>query len=128
MPATGSEPCVPRLLVAHRDASIRSLLHDVLVDAGYDVLLAKSAREALEAAAARPPDVLLVGGTLDDLDARELCTRYRARGGAARIVLLTAHADPRALATACGADDLVAMPFDLDDVVRAVERQVVRPT
>lgn len=94
--------------------------HPGLEVAGY----ARNGAEAVEAAAALVPDVVLLDLRLPDMLAPEVVRRLRAVAPAARIVVFTAHADHVALATIrdAGVDGCLLKDATHTDVVDAIRR------
>ena len=90
---------------------------------GHAVTLAASAGMALDAAATRRPDVVLLDLGLPDLDGFETCRRLRAAGHTGPIVAVTGWGQPedRARTKAAGFDRHLAKPVDPKEVVRIVE-------
>lgn len=116
-----------RVLVVDDDAALRALLLEFLTDAGFDVVLAadgRSMRDALEASAV---DLVILDVSLPDESGLALAGFVRHRTDAG-IIMLTAHAEPleRIAGLELGADDYIAKPFVLREVlarVRAVLRR-----
>lgn len=102
------------LVVDDTPASLR-LLCDRLERAGYAVRGATGGREALAAADAAVPDLVLLDVVMPDLDGFEVCRALRGRPAftAVPIVMLTAldAADERVRALDAGADDFVGKPI-----------------
>jgi DNA-binding response OmpR family regulator len=113
-----------RILVLEDDEDIASVLARGLMGAGYAPLVAHDAAEA----AALPLaglDAAVVDVMLGDEDGRDVVRRLREAGMAAPIVLLSALSgvDDRAAGLAAGADDYVAKPFDLADLIARIQVQ-----
>src|SRR5262249_27699047 len=85
---------------------------------------------ALEAARARPPDLVLAEALLPQLDGWELLRRLRADEAlrAVPVILLAARAGDElgAEGLPLGADDVVLKPFSALDLVTRVGRQHAR--
>ena len=122
----------PTVLVIDDDPAIRDLLGDVLADAGYAVERTTGGHEALARLETGGIDLLLVDLKMPQTDGLEVCRLVRAReqanGAPSRlpIIVLTALSDDR-LADTCnlaGADDYLAKPFDLDDLLGRVDRRL----
>jgi two-component system, OmpR family, KDP operon response regulator KdpE len=107
-----------RILVCDDEPQILRALRVVLRDAGFDVVTATSAEEALDAAAVRPPDAAIIDLVLPDRDGVEV-TRVIREWSEMPIVVLSAVGDEaekvRALNT--GADDYVTKPFGPAELV-----------
>jgi signal transduction histidine kinase len=84
-----------RVLVVEDDPAVRVLLEDVLKDAGYGVLTAGSAREAVRALEGRPDDVslLLCDVVLPDGRGRTLHEALSRQRPALRALFLSGYTD-----------------------------------
>ncbi len=123
-PATEARPGRARVLVADDNADMRGFLASLLSDA-YQVETASDGKQALEAAQARPPDVVLSDVMMPGLDGLGLVRALRAapatRG--VPVILLSARAGPEAAAGGldAGADDYLAKPFAAQEVLARVK-------
>lgn len=108
--ATETPP--PRVLVVDDELQILRALRIVLREAGYEVIAAQSAAEALDRAAVRPPQAAIVDLVLPDGDGIELTRRLR-EWSSMPIVVLSAvgEEEPKVRALEAGADDYVTKPF-----------------
>ena len=88
---------------------------------------AASGIEALRAAAASRPDLILLDVMMPDGDGFEVVRRMRSSGPDAPVIFLTARdgVPDRVTGLALGGDDYVTKPFSLDEVVERI-RAVLR--
>ncbi len=113
------------VLVVEDDAAIREMLVDVLESAGYLVSVATSGVEALAHMRRDQPDLVLLDLMLPDMNGWTLLqVRERQRELARIPVLVISAAGPTGLADAqeLGAPVYLAKPFDIDDLLRQIER------
>ena len=120
--------CEARLLVVDDEPTILELLAGTLRFAGFDVLTAVSGAEALRAAAAAKPDLILLDVMMPDCDGFDVVRRIRAGGPRIPVIFLTARdsVHERVTGLTLGGDDYVTKPFSLDEVlarIRAVLRR-----
>jgi two-component system, OmpR family, KDP operon response regulator KdpE len=116
-----------KILVVDDEPQIRTLLRVTLGRAGYAVIEAGTAREALSAKSIDRPDLILLDLGLPDRDGLELITALRAEPRSALIVVSARdQTDQKVAALDLGADDYVTKPFDTEELlarVRASLRQ-----
>ena len=107
-----------KVLVVDDDAAIRRLLRNTMERAGYAVVEAMNAREALARAAAQHPDAVLLDLGLPDRDGLGLIPLLRAAGNGVLLVVSARDAtDEKVAALDLGADDYVTKPFDTDELL-----------
>ena len=115
-----------KVLVVDDEVEIRRALKTGLTDHGFEVEVAASGEEALAAAAAHRPDVVLLDLGLPGLDGFAVLTRLREHSRAA-VIVLSVMADERDKVRALdlGADDYLVKPFGLEELLARI-RAVVR--
>ena len=107
-----------QVLVCDDEPQILRALRVILREAGFEVLPAASAREALDSAAVRPPDAAIVDLVLPDGDGVEVCRSLR-EWSALPIVVLSAVGEEaeKVRALNAGADDYVTKPFGPSELI-----------
>ena len=97
-----------RILVVEDQEDNRRILHDLLTNAGYEIVQAENGVEALRVAAAERPDLILMDIQLPLLDGYEATRHLKADPGlrAIPIIVITSYAlsgdESRARAAGCG--------------------------
>jgi two-component system KDP operon response regulator KdpE len=114
-------------LIVEDEAQIRILLRAALQRAGYRVVEAATARQALNAKAIDNPDLILLDLGLPDRDGLELVAALRP-DPSVRLIVVSAReqTEQKVAALDLGADDYVTKPFDMDELlarIRAALRQ-----
>ena len=124
-----------RILIVEDDPDIAELVARYLDKAGFITDRAASGREALQAIAAKPPELLVLDLMLPHVDGLEICRLVRANEvtAAIPIIMLTARAEEseRIVGLELGADDYLAKPFSPNELVarvRALLRRAHRGT
>lgn len=110
----------PKLLVVDDEPPIRRLLGASLLRAGYRVVEAGLAREALTALQIDKPDAVLLDLGLPDRDGLELVPLIKASGAALIIISARDDTEQKVAALDLGADDYVTKPFDTEEVLARV--------
>ena len=110
-----------RVLVVDDDPTVRQVVTTYLEAAGHEVVEAADGDQAL-AAAAPPPDLVVLDVMLPGTDGLEVCRRLR-EASAVPIVMLSAlgEEDDRVVGLELGADDYVVKPFSPRELVLRVE-------
>lgn len=108
------------MLVAEDDATIRAGLDSALADSGYRVMTCEDGATALRESASA--DLLVVDVMMPIMNGFELVRRYRAGGGRAPVLSLTARdaLSDRVKGLDLGGDDYLAKPFRLEELLARV--------
>jgi two-component system KDP operon response regulator KdpE len=105
------------LIVEDEPALLRALRIDLRAR-GYEVLTAATGRDALDRAARRPPDAVLLDLGLPDGDGTDVIRALRGWSSAPVIVLSgRASAQDKIGALDAGADDYVTKPFSMEELL-----------
>lgn len=124
-----SRPCV---LVIDDESGLRRSLEMILTDEGCTVFTARDGEEGLRIASAESPDIILCDIRMPRLDGLGFLDRYRADGGTALIIVMSAYGtvDLAIEAMRRGAYDYISKPFNPDEVLlalkKAEEREALR--
>jgi PleD family two-component response regulator len=119
-----------RVLVVDDEHSIRRAVGRALTARGYDVQLATDGEEALSAAAAFQPDLVVLDLNLPALDGLSVCRQLRVWSRVPILVLSVREDEAdKVAALDLGADDYLTKPFGIDELlarVRALLRRAGR--
>lgn len=119
-----------RILVAEDEPLAAMVVEEILLELGYEVILAPDGQAALEIAAQRPFDVLVTDLAMPRMPGWELIPRLRESRPDLPIVVMTGFLPPGVGHTldAAGPGPLVLLqkPFDLGALIDAVA-EVSRP-
>ena len=112
-----------RILVIDDDDSIREFVEMALQDEGYEVVSVAHGEAALAAVAEARPSLILLDMRMPVMTGWDFAQAYRATPGPhVPIIVVTAAHDPEVRAAQIHADDFLAKPFDIDDLLQVVER------
>ena len=112
------------VLVVDDEPTIGEVVCRYLQRAGYETHVALDGVEAVEAAAEREPDLVVLDLMLPGLDGLEAMRRIRANGKRrTAIILLTARGEEsdRVIGLRLGADDYIVKPFSPAELVARVD-------
>lgn len=111
-----------RILIVDDEKAIVRALQRSLVAQGYQVFTAPSGEKALEAIELHRPDLLLLDLGLPDMSGLEVCRRVRLQSLQLPIIVISVKdgEQDKINALDLGADDYVAKPFSLDEVLARI--------
>jgi two-component system NtrC family sensor kinase len=124
-PASGNrKPCI---LTVDDDQIIRTALAITIRKAGYDILQADSAEQAVKVLAESRPDLVLLDISMPGMSGIELARRLRA-GTAIPFMFLSSHTDPDIVrqAAGVGAVGYLLKPLNVAQVIPAIEIGLAR--
>ena len=113
----------PRLLIIEDEPAIFTGLLDLFVYHGYDVDAAQDGRLGLEKALMGNYDLIILDIMLPTLDGFTICDAIRQHSREQPLIILTAKTTDEDIITGLtlGADDYVAKPFSVRELVLRVE-------
>jgi two-component system, NtrC family, response regulator AtoC len=121
-----------KVLIIDDEPSLRQTVSMILGEEGYETQVASDGREGLERALQLAPDVILTDVRMPGMTGLEFIERYRADGGNALVIVMTAYGSTELAIEAMkkGAYDYVPKPFSADQLVltlrKAQEREALR--
>jgi len=113
------------ILIADDDPGIVDALAQFLEEVGYAVRTTVDAT-SIGAFADGLPDLILLDIRMSGRDGSEICKRLKSAEAtrAIPIIIFSASRDTERIAREAGADDFIAKPFDMDQLVEKIERYV----
>lgn len=111
---------VMRVLVVDDERAVRDSLRRALQLEGYEVELAADGEDALaKLRHGASPDAVVLDVLMPGIDGLEVCRRLRVEGSSVPVLMLTARAevDSRVAGLDAGADDYLAKPFALAELL-----------
>jgi DNA-binding response OmpR family regulator len=123
-----SSPAKSRILVVEDEESLREGLCDLLVFHGHQPLPAATGEEGLRLGLSQQVDLALLDVMLPGLSGFEVCARLRQAKPQLAILMLTAKGaeDDIVRGLKSGADDYLAKPFSLRELMARVAAQLRR--
>jgi DNA-binding NtrC family response regulator len=116
----------PKVLVVDDDAGVRYTIREILESAGLEVAEAEDGAKALERIEADSFQLVITDLRMPKVDGLELLRRLAGHSPAPRTILITAHGSERHAVEAMklGAYDYFRKPFEMDELLAAVQRAV----
>ncbi len=122
------------VLVADDDPDIVGWLRRVLTEQGYQVYEAADGEEALEAALAVLPDLIVLDLRMPKMDGREVITRLKLREETCEIPIIVITASSvdretdRVQILGLGAEGFLTKPFPAEQLIREIEAVLRKKT
>jgi DNA-binding response OmpR family regulator len=112
----------PRVLVAEDDSRLASMLDTLLESEGFEVEVARDGQRALHLGLTARFDVIVLDRGLPAVEGLDVLRRLRDDGVTTPILVLSAlgTAPDRVDGLNAGAEDYLAKPFDIDELVARV--------
>jgi len=119
-----------RILIVEDENDCAELLSYNLQKENYETVIARNGKEAIEAVQRRTPDAVLLDVMMPELNGWEVCgfLRKSAKGKTLPIIMLTALSDEddRVKGLSLGADDYLAKPYSMKELVLKIKKQIDR--
>jgi two-component system, NtrC family, response regulator AtoC len=121
-----------KVLIIDDEPSLRQTVSMILSEEGHETHVAQDGREGLHRAVQLQPDMILTDVRMPGMTGLEFIERYRAEGGNALVIVMTAYGSTELAIQAMkkGAYDYVSKPFSADQLVltlrKAQEREALR--
>jgi DNA-binding response OmpR family regulator len=112
---------MPRILIVEDTEQLSALIHREVAAAGYDVLLARDGKSALEIHDRERPDLVVLDWMLPGLDGIEVLRRIREHAHTP-VLMLTARSEEidRVMGLEVGADDYLTKPFSMRELLARI--------
>ena len=112
---------VARILVVDDDEGFGRTVHITLRLAGHEVSQASDGQEALEAAKARPPDLILLDWEMPRMNGIQMCLALRT-GSSVPVIMFSGNRSNREqTALEAGANAFISKPFSVEDLLMKVD-------
>jgi DNA-binding response OmpR family regulator len=109
-------------MIVDDDVQVTSLLKKYLSSKNFEIITINQSSKAIQTANLVHPDLFILDLMMPPPDGFELCTMLRADPNFAKtpILIITAMDISNSRATSFGANDYLAKPFNLDEIVSRV--------
>ncbi len=112
-----------KILVADDDTAILHVMTLMLEDDGYEVTSTLDG-ETVQKVQNELPDLVLLDIWMSGIDGKEICKQLKSQKKTKHIpiIMISANKDTRDIAKEAGADDFIAKPFEMQDLLAKVEK------
>lgn len=118
---------VKKILIVDDDPDILEALQLTFEFEGYTVSTITKGEETYRMVESFKPDVIILDVLLSGKDGRTICKKLKADHltRTIPIIMISAHPNAEQSTIEVGADDFLAKPFDIDQLVGKVENIVI---
>ena len=115
----------PKIMIADDDPAILDATSMILQDEGYAVEVTTDCGK-LHTTTSKLPDLLLLDIWMSGLDGRDICkfVKQNKRTRHIPVIMISANRDTEKIAREVGAEDFIAKPFDIDELLAKVEKHL----
>ena len=114
------------ILVIDDDPDISMMLKMMLEYKGYKVLTADRVDEIFQAISNKSFNLIIMDMLLSGINGTDICLQLKEKEATSSIpvMMISAHPNAKELCLQAGANDFMAKPFDMDDILNNVGRLV----
>lgn len=108
------------------DEGIRDVIEYILQQSEFEVTVASNAKEFKINLFNTLPDLILMDVRLPDGNGLQLCRKLKQNLDTRHIpvIIMSAHANAEESSKEAFADDFIAKPFDLDDLLKLIDKHL----
>ncbi len=118
-----------KILAVDDDRDILDALKHVLYYGGYEVVTSINAENIFEQVERYKPNLILMDIMLSGKDGRQVCRQLKTNLTTKQIPIIMISATPglRQDILSCGAEDFIAKPFDINDLLNRIAQKLLVP-
>ena len=116
-----------KILVVDDEPDILEFLQDLLEGEGYTVAITDKAEYVEKLHVDSLPDLILIDVLLSGEDGRKIVKHLKSQEATKHVpvIMFSAHPSAEETVRVAGADDFVAKPFELDEVLAKIAKHVL---
>src|SRR5687767_7836180 len=116
----------PLILVIDDDPDICTMIRIMLEYNNYRVITGENEQQCLEVIENNPLDLLIMDMLLSGKDGTDICRLLKKdpKHSSIPILMFSAHPNARQACLAAGADEFLAKPFEMQEMLKKVEELV----
>ena len=118
---------MPKILVVDDDSDILSVMETLLTMKGFEVEGIANGGHIFPIIETFKPDIILLDVLISGQDGRTICKKLKSNNETRLIpvIMFSAHPGAAAAIAEYGADDFIAKPFDVANLLQKVNYQLV---
>lgn len=114
-----------KIVIAEDDTGILDVMKIILEDAGYEVSTTINGETLLDMKEALP-DLVLLDIWMSGIDGTIICKKLKSQEKTKHIpiIMCSANSNTEKLTRECGATDFISKPFELDELLAKVKKNI----
>lgn len=115
-----------KILLLDDNKDLLQIVQIILKGQGYETVLAYCIEEAAQKIKIHKPALILMDVFISDEDGREFCNKLKSNEETSniRVIMMSGYDNTLGLMTWVGADDFMQKPFDYNDLLARVQKQM----
>jgi len=115
-----------QILVVDDDPDIGIMIKMILEYSGYSVLVSDRGEQTEELIRNNHIDLLIMDMLLSGINGTDICRRLKRMTDTSQlpVMMISAHPNAKNTCLEAGADDFIAKPFDMDDILSKINSLV----
>ncbi|MFC7391881.1 response regulator [Scopulibacillus cellulosilyticus] len=115
-----------KILIVDDQFGIRILLNEIFQKEGYKTFTAGNGIQALDIVEKEEPELVILDMKIPGMDGLEILKRIKEKNSQVKVIIMTAYGELDMIQEAIdnGAITHFAKPFDIDDVLKAVQKEL----
>jgi len=116
-----------KILLLDDNKDLLQIVQIILKGQGYETVLASCIEEAAQKIKIHKPALILMDIFISDQDGREFCNKLKHDDETSniRVIMMSGYDNNLGLMTWVGADDFMQKPFDYNDLLNRVQKQMI---
>jgi two-component system, OmpR family, response regulator VicR len=116
-----------KILLLDDNKDLLQIVQIILKGQGYETVLASCIEEAKQKIKIHKPALILMDVFISDQDGREFCNQLKAEEETSniRVIMMSGYDSNLGLMKWTGADDFMQKPFDYNDLLARVQKQII---
>jgi DNA-binding response OmpR family regulator len=115
-----------RILVVDDDPDIGTMIKMMLEYKGYSVVVVDRGEKVFEALARQNIRLIIMDMLLSGVNGTDICTSIKKNPvtSSVPLIMISAHPNAKDICLQAGADDFIAKPFEMDDLLSKIGRLI----
>lgn len=117
-----------KILLLDDNKDLLLIIQIILKAQGYEVVQASCVEEAVQKIRIHQPSLILMDVFIKEEDGRELCSQLKRQPdtNGIKVIMMSGIDSENETLYAIGADDFIPKPFNYDELLEKVQRQMVQ--